>query len=86
MIKKPNKITRKHLLIYHEQNKRINITPREWAKKNKEHFSKYNFSDKQNNHPTTDHIIIFLEQKFSFITVPDNTIAIHYNLDKKLNL
>jgi hypothetical protein len=77
---------RKHFLIYHKQNKLITTTPRKWARKNKDHFSNYSFIDKQNNHPTTDEIVIFLEKNLSFKTVFDNDIAIHYNLDKNLNL
>jgi hypothetical protein len=76
------KMSRKHFLIYHEQNKLITTTPRKWERKNKHHFPNYNFTDKQNNHPTTDEIVVFLEQNYSFITISDNTIAIHYNLLK----
>jgi hypothetical protein len=86
MIKKTIKMTRKHFIIYHEQNKLITITPRKWARKNKGLFPNHNFTDKQNNHPTTDEIVIFLEKNFSFKTVFDNAIAIHYNLNKNLNL
>jgi hypothetical protein len=79
-------MSRKHLLIYHEQNKPITTTPRKWARKNKHHFSNYNFTDKQNNHPTTDDIVSYLENNFSFKTVSDNAIAIHYNINKNLNI
>lgn len=77
---------RKHFLIYHEQNKLITTTPRKWARKNKHYFPNHSFTDKQNNHPITDEIVSYLENNFSFKTVSDNTIAIHYNLNKNLNL
>ena len=77
-------MNRRHLLIYNEQNKLITISPRKWARKNTPHFPNHNFTDKQNNHPTTDEIIILLEQNFSFKTVSDDFLAIHYNLDKNL--
>lgn len=79
-------MNRRHILIYTERNKLINTTPRKWARKNKAYFTNYSFVDKQNNHPTSDEIVSYLENNFSFKTVSDNTIAIHYKLDKNLNL
>jgi hypothetical protein len=61
-------------------------TPRKWARGNKDLFPHHNFTDKQNNHPTTDEIVIFLENNFSFKTVSDNAIAIHYNINENLNI
>ncbi len=79
-------MSRKHLLIYSELGKIINTTPRKWARRNTHHFLNHNFTDKQDNHPTTDEIVIFLEQNFSFKTVSDDFLAIHYNLNKTLRL
>lgn len=78
-------MARKHILIYHENGKLINTTPRKWARKYKSYFPNYNFTDKQNNHPITNEIISYLENNFSFESVYDNTIAIHYNLNIHLN-
>ena len=56
-------MNKKHYVIYFDEktNQAITITSREWARKNKLYFQNYNFKDKQNNHPTTDEIVNFLE-------------------------
>ncbi len=78
-------MNQQHLLIYYESGKLINITPRKWARKNKVHFPKHSFIDKQDNHPTTDEIVKYLEKKYSFGTISNDIIAIHYNLNFLLN-
>ncbi|WP_374506474.1 hypothetical protein [Flavobacterium sp.] len=78
-------MSQKHLLIYYENGKLINITPRKWARKNKVHFPKHSFIDKQENHPTTDEITKYLEKNYFFGTISNGIIAIHYNLNLNLN-
>jgi hypothetical protein len=77
---------KKHFITFYRNGELKTISPRKWARENKSHFPNFEFKNKQEDHPTTDQVVDFLKTNFSFQTVQDEIIAIHYNLNRNINL
>ena len=77
---------KKHFITFYRDGEFKSMSPRTWARENKNHFLKFKFTNKQDDHPTTDQVVDYLKTRFSFKTAVDVKFEIHYNLDKNLNL
>ena len=69
----------KHFLIYTENGKIIQSTPKDWARANQHEFPKHTFETSETT-PTTDVIEALLIRDKGFNTLNDEQIFICYKL------
>ena len=72
----------RHLIVFFSNGGVITTEPRLYARANQDLFEEFDFSDSQNNHPTTSRIILELQNQ-GFRTEVNEVygVKIHYRFD-----